>query len=101
MSRTDNTKPLWVRLREHAPLELHDHRWGDCDLPPAPTREEPTTRCRWAHPESMLFRHGCCAGCQKRGCTAEWQSFKDEANGKRRRKDRLLSLRSVREANAR
>ncbi|MEU3310817.1 hypothetical protein [Nocardiopsis sp. NPDC006832] len=101
MSRTDKTKPLWVRRREHAPTAMHDHRWGDCDLPPAPTREEPTTRCRWEHPDSMLFRRGCCAGCHKRGCTAEWQAFNKDGNRKRRHRDRLLTLRSVREANTR
>ncbi|WP_432144441.1 hypothetical protein [Streptomyces sp. bgisy084] len=38
MSRTDKTKPLWVRHVEHHPRPLHDHRYGACDLPPHPTQ---------------------------------------------------------------
>ncbi|SIO88617.1 hypothetical protein BQ8420_19470 [Nocardiopsis sp. JB363] len=49
----------------------------------------------------MLFRRGCCAGCHKRGCTTEWQAFNKEGNRKRRHRDRLLTLRSVHEANTR
>ncbi|MFJ9557545.1 hypothetical protein ACIRPH_27365 [Nocardiopsis sp. NPDC101807] len=101
MSRTDKTKPLWVRQREHGPVAVHDHTRGDCDLPPAPTREEPGTRCRWEHPDAMLFRHGCCAGCHKRACTASWQAYNKAGNRKRRHRDRLLTLRRVREANTR
>ncbi|MEU0241692.1 hypothetical protein ABZ234_28730 [Nocardiopsis sp. NPDC006198] len=101
MSRTDKTKPLWVRQREHGPVAVHDHTRGDCDLPAAPTREEPGTRCRWEHPDVMLFRHGCCAGCHKRACTAEWQAYTRAGNRRRRHRDRLLTLRRVREANTR
>lgn len=31
MSRTDKTRPYWVKLQEH-PVEHHDHRDGVCDL---------------------------------------------------------------------
>lgn len=101
MSRTDKTDPLWVRLREHDPIAVHDHTRGACDLPPAPTREEPATRCRWERPEAVLFRHGCCSGCQRRGCTAQWREYTRSANRRRRHRDRILTLRWVREADSR
>ncbi|KAA8888773.1 hypothetical protein F3087_07080 [Nocardia colli] len=28
MSRTDRTKPLWVRFAEHNPRPVHGHRYG-------------------------------------------------------------------------
>lgn len=31
MSRTDKTRPTFVKLREHT-VEVHDHRNGMCDL---------------------------------------------------------------------
>ncbi|WP_030370450.1 hypothetical protein [Streptomyces rimosus] len=84
MSRTDKTKPLWVRHAEHGPRPLHDHRYGPCDLPPHPTREAAGTRCRWEHPGTLLLGHTCCAGCQRRGCTKEWQGYVRSANRKTR-----------------
>ncbi|GAA2096487.1 hypothetical protein GCM10009801_66130 [Streptomyces albiaxialis] len=95
MSRTDNTKPLWVRSREHDPRPVHDHRFGPCDLPPRPTRETTDTRCQWEHPESMLFgRATCCAGCNKRSCYKEWQDMVRSEN----RKDRHGARRAAHEA---
>ncbi|QDQ15020.1 hypothetical protein [Streptomyces spectabilis] len=73
MSRTDKTKPLWVRHREHRPRPVHDHRAGPCDLPPGPTRAEPGTRCRWESPGALLFDRTCCSGCGMRGCVTERQ----------------------------
>ncbi|RSO12171.1 hypothetical protein DMH18_06625 [Streptomyces sp. WAC 06783] len=88
MSRTDKTKPLWVRHAEHGPRPLHDHRYGPCDLPPHPTREAADTRCRWEHPGTLLLGHTCCAGCQRRGCTKEWQAYVRSANRKTRHEAR-------------
>ncbi|NJQ00372.1 hypothetical protein [Streptomyces zingiberis] len=68
MSRTDRTKPLWVRHAEHDPRPVHDHRFGPCDLPPRPAREETGTRCRRQRPDALLFGHTCCSGCTRRGC---------------------------------
>lgn len=84
MSRTDRTKPLWVRHAEHDPRPVHDHRHGDCDLPPKPAREDADTRCRWEHPETLLFRHTCCSGCSRRGCVKEWQQMVKSSNRRER-----------------
>ncbi|WP_017594982.1 hypothetical protein [Nocardiopsis potens] len=93
MSRTDNTKPLWVRQIEHGPRPLHDHRYGPCDLPPGPTRETPGTRCRWEDPGVMLG-WSCCAGCNRRSCTREWQRMVRAEN----RRERYAGRREARRA---
>jgi hypothetical protein len=84
MSRTDKTKPLWVRHIEHNPRPAHDHRFGPCDLPPTPTRDTPDTRCRWEHPSTLLFGGTCCAGCNARGCIKERQTMNTTTNRKSR-----------------
>lgn len=84
MSRTDKTKPLWVRYAEHGPRPVHDHRDGACDLPPRPGREETGTRCRWEHPDALLFRRTCCSGCSRRGCVGERQRMTKAANRRER-----------------
>jgi hypothetical protein len=33
MSRTDNHRPYWLRAEDAGPVECHDHRFGECDLP--------------------------------------------------------------------
>ncbi|GLU46285.1 hypothetical protein [Nocardiopsis ansamitocini] len=101
MSRTDKSKPLWVRQREHGAVPVHDHRFGTCDLPPQPLREDASTRCRWESPEALLMGHECCSGCHKRGCTAEWQAYNRTANRRRRHADRLRTHQWVRKANTR
>jgi hypothetical protein len=83
MSRTDKTKPLWVRHVEHAPHPIHDHRLGSCDLPPAPTREATDTYCHW-QPGIHLYTGTCCAGCNVRGCVKERQGMHAEANRRAR-----------------
>ncbi|KOT95762.1 hypothetical protein ADK86_17230 [Streptomyces sp. NRRL F-5755] len=95
MSRTDKTKPLWVRHAEHSPRPVHDHRYGPCDLPPHPTREAAATRCRWEHPGALLFGHTCCAGCQRRGCTKEWQGYVRSGNRRTRHMARREARRYV------
>ncbi|WP_067966081.1 hypothetical protein [Nocardiopsis trehalosi] len=92
MSRTDNTKPLWVRHAEHDPRPIHDHRYGDCDLPPRPERDAPDTRCRWEPPGAHIFFGTCCAGCQIRSHRAEWQEIVRAAN----RRDRYAARRETR-----
>lgn len=83
MSRTDKTKPLWVRFAEHHPRPVHDHRHGSCDLPPAPTPQDTHTRCRW-YPDTLLFGRTCCSGCMRRTCTKERQGMNRTANRKER-----------------
>ncbi|WP_240969092.1 hypothetical protein [Streptomyces sp. HNM0575] len=91
MSRTDKTKPLWVRHAEHAPRPVHDHRFGDCDLPPRPAREQGGTRCRWEHPDALLFTRSCCSGCNRRGCVKEWQRMVKASNRRERYEGRRES----------
>lgn len=64
MSRTDKTKPFWVKLR-HRDLwvvDEHDHRDGVCNLPAAPEVASygPGHRfdCRWEFRYSGT--HVCC-----------------------------------------
>ncbi len=92
MSRTDRTKPLWVRHTEHHPRPVHDHRDGACDLPPRPTREPADTRCRWEGPAAQLFFGTCCAGCKMRSHIREWQLMVKLSN----RKDRYAARREAR-----
>ncbi|MEV5598462.1 hypothetical protein [Streptomyces sp. NPDC052496] len=92
MSRTDKTKPLWVRHAEHGPRPVHDHRYGPCDLPPHPTREPAATRCRWEDPGMLLFGRTCCAGCPKRRCVKEWQGLVKAGN----RRDRYAARQAAR-----
>ncbi len=84
MSRTDKTKPLWVRYAEHNPRPIHDHRHGDCDLPTTPTQDATNTRCQWGNPYALVFSHTCCSGCQRRTCAKEWRGFLKAANRKER-----------------
>ncbi|MDQ0938703.1 hypothetical protein [Streptomyces sp. V1I1] len=89
MSRTDRTKPLWVRLAEHNPRPVHDHRYGACDLPPNPTWEDADTRCQWEH---SGFGHTCCSGPSGRAAKKEW----GEMNRARNRKERYAGRREAR-----
>jgi hypothetical protein len=85
MSRTDKTKPLWVRYTEHNPRPVHDHRYGACDLPPIPTREDPGTRCRWEDPAMQLLSgRNCCSGCKVRSHIKERQQGVRNSNRKER-----------------
>ncbi|WP_148588217.1 hypothetical protein [Streptomyces sp. WAC01526] len=84
MSRTDKTKPLWVRHAEHNPRPVHDHRYGACDLPPHPAQEDADTRCRWEDPGMQLLGRTCCAGCNDRSCVKEWQEMVRAGNRKER-----------------
>ncbi|RLU79721.1 hypothetical protein CTZ27_36435 [Streptomyces griseocarneus] len=98
MSRTDKTKPLWVRHKEHRPRPVHDHRDGSCDLPPHPMREDTGTRCRWEHPGTLLFGHTCCSGCGARGCVKERRQESRDSNRKERYAGRREALRRGAEA---
>ncbi|GAT04458.1 hypothetical protein [Mycolicibacterium fortuitum] len=71
MSRTDKTKPFWVKLMhgDLATEEQHNHTDGTCDLPPiedATAFTYCTTQCRRA----FVFtgtRVCCCKLCQDHG----------------------------------
>ena len=95
MSRTDKTKPLWVRHLEHNPRPIHDHRFGPCDLPPL-TREVGDTRCHW-EPGTHFYTGTCCAGCNVRSCNKERQAMNTTANRKSRHAARQEARRYTRE----
>ncbi|AOS64249.1 hypothetical protein [Actinoalloteichus hymeniacidonis] len=96
MSRTDKTKPRFVRFREHNPRPVHDHRFGVCDLPTSPAREESDTRCRWV---DFAIRVGCCQGCKIRSHIKERQEWIREANRRQRYAGRRTARRHAAEAN--
>ncbi|MEU8995776.1 hypothetical protein ACGFSD_13315 [Streptomyces caniferus] len=96
MSRTDKTKPLWVRHAEHHPRPVHDHRYGACDLPPHPARETAPTRCRWEDPaRQLLFGGTCCAGCKVRSHIKERQEWARAGNRRERYAGRQEARRSA------
>ncbi|GAO08002.1 hypothetical protein NCG97_35245 [Streptomyces lydicamycinicus] len=95
MSRTDKTKPLWVRHAEHHPRPVHDHRYGACDLPPHPAQEDTDTRCRWEDPGMLLLGRTCCAGCNVRACIKERQQMVKADNRKERYAGRRTARRFV------
>ncbi|MFD4114306.1 hypothetical protein ACFWSJ_12705 [Streptomyces niveus] len=94
MSRTDKTKPPWVRHAEHHPLPVHDHRHGPCDLPTGPVRDETDTRCRWALTLGALIARPCCAGCKVRSHIKERQEWARAGNRKERYAGRREARRS-------
>jgi hypothetical protein len=69
MSKTDKTKPYWVKVAEHDPVARHNHAGRACDLPPSPY-DEPRhkwTGCYWD--DVYLMHASCCRpGCSCRDC---------------------------------
>jgi hypothetical protein len=69
VSKTDKTKPYWVRVAEHHPRQNHDHGTGVCDLPPSPYDDEAQSyrrNCRW---EAQDLHATCCLGCSCSLCS--------------------------------
>ncbi len=89
MSRTDKTKPMWVRIAEHHPVEDHDHRAGICDLPSTPYEEADLPwsahHCRWTYSTTDL--NGCCFGCNCSTCNPDKSA--------RRRRERYDAKRQI------
>ncbi len=92
MSRTDRTKPLWVRCAEHSLRAAHDHRHGSCDLPPNPTREDTDTRCQW---EYSWIGRTCCSGPNGRAAKMESGRMNKADNRKERHAARREARRSA------
>jgi hypothetical protein len=85
LSRTDKTKPFWVKLahRDLSMVEVHDHTNGPCDLPDpfdAFAFRYRTTRCRREFFETDT-RVCCCPVCH----AAE---YPDRTETQRRRRER-------------
>ena len=90
MSKTDKTRPWWVQMTDATGLTckpIHDHRFGPCTLPAAPTSERALLGARRA-------------GCYWGG-TAWYWTRRPESHGYRewsdiRRQDRRRSRHQAR-----
>ncbi|MCP2096180.1 MULTISPECIES: hypothetical protein [Actinosynnema] len=93
MSKTDKTRPWWVRLGD-APMSscvpVHDHRFGGCTLPAEITADTicapGVTGCHWVVSASHGWRR-----CRRNGCR-EWSLVCRED----RRRDRHDARRALR-----
>ena len=94
MSRTDKTRPRWVRMAETpgvTSVPVHDHRFGPCTLPDmisadTTATDTPRGRCYWAHGGYHVL------GCDGGSCSRERQVYRREAN----RRDRYRARRELR-----
>jgi hypothetical protein len=84
LSRTDKTKPFWVKLAhgDLAVIELHDHRAGSCDLPAHIDRRwgRKTRGCRYEFHYTGT-RVCCCPMCHS-------TNYPDRSEQQRRRRER-------------
>ena len=70
MSRTDKTRPWWVRLADRPGVTyvaVHDHRFGECTLADEITPETASLNraergCHWAATDHFLFDLGGVSG---------------------------------------
>ncbi|MEV0201038.1 hypothetical protein [Nonomuraea sp. NPDC050691] len=94
MSKTDRTRPWWVRLAD-TPMTtcvpVHDHRFGPCTLPDeiSAGSASPSRRagaCFWGSPAHYVL------GCLTRGGNREWYHFRRET----RRRSRHQARRELR-----
>ncbi|MEV1167631.1 hypothetical protein [Nonomuraea sp. NPDC049784] len=94
MSKTDKTRPWWVRMAD-APmmtcLPVHDHRFGLCTLSDEITADSAsmshrTSGCYWGATDHYLF------GCGSLGGGREWHHFRREE----RRRSRHQARRELR-----
>lgn len=94
MSRTDKTRPLWVKVADHPRFLTgwHDHREGPCDLPTTPSFEGwrvTGQRCTWvpSTASNVEPEHRCgCALCSGQ----EWRRSerrKERRQGRRYARD--------------
>jgi hypothetical protein len=97
MSRTDKTRPWWVRLAD-APMvtyrPVHDHRFGGCTLPDEITADTASLswrrgRCYWGATDYYLF------GCGSISGGREWYHFRREER-RRSRHEARRELRAYR-----
>jgi hypothetical protein len=96
MSKTDKTRPWWVQMAD-APMvackPAHDHRFGECTLPP---EIDPGTAslggrrpgCHWVGTASYWYRR-----CESRGYR-EW-SWMRRQDRRRERHEARRALRSA------
>lgn len=97
MSKTDKTRPWWVRASERAMVTcvpVHHHEDGVCDLPEDPAEGMGPLRnaCYWTASDAMMYGRGNGCGCAM--CTNQWERRVD------RRRERRDGRRRVRDAEA-
>jgi hypothetical protein len=96
MSRTDKTKPWWVRVNEHNPRADHDHRNGICDLPESALSQHNNfqwnrSQCHWSDHE--IIYGNCCAGC---GCVHCRDAYSHRRSVRTERHSTKQALRAMR-----
>ncbi|MEO3788611.1 hypothetical protein ABGB14_00260 [Nonomuraea sp. B10E15] len=96
MSKTDKTRPWWVRMADAPPMTgvpVHDHRFGPCTLPDEITADSANWRrggCYWGAPGyHVLVR-------ETKGGNREWYYFRREE----RRRSRHQARRELRDYRA-
>lgn len=106
MSKTDKTRPLAVKAMDtpNGIVARHDHRTGECDLPPRPTSPleclwgNRETRCDWAASMEFLNSAAGHCGCSKCGKRKDvwYQQQKAAARTRHRRTehDALVAART-------
>jgi hypothetical protein len=100
MSKTDKTRPWWVRMGEMPMVTcvpVHDHRQGPCTLPDEITpqsadRGRRPSGCHWRATDRFLFEGGGWAGDGSR----EWNFFR-RAERRRSRHQARRALRALRD----
>jgi hypothetical protein len=94
MSKTDKTRPRWVRMAETLGLTgipVHDHRFGPCTLPDGISADAVTASA----PRGRCYRAGGgyhVLGCDGGSCSRERQFRRREAD----RRDRYRVRRELR-----
>jgi hypothetical protein len=89
MSKTDKTRPWWVRIADTPMLTcapVHDHRFGPCTLPDEITVDSapvnyPTGGCHWRATDRYVWEGGVSGG-------REWYYFRREERRRSRRQAR-------------
>ncbi|GAA1654621.1 hypothetical protein [Actinoplanes couchii] len=87
MSRTDQTRPLWVRMAEKPGvtcIPVHDHRFGPCTLPERITADMPSGNCYWGRAGYHVVK------CDGGSCSRERQVWRQEANRRDRHQVRRM-----------
>lgn len=90
MSKTDKTRPWWVRLADQPMITSkprHDHRHGPCTLPDELTRDTVAldrhrTGCHWSSSPLYII------GNLTRGGFLEWSAYCRETRRRSRRQAR-------------
>jgi hypothetical protein len=89
MSKTDKTRPRWVRMADVpgvTSVPVHDHRFGPCTLPDRISADAPRAGCYWRGGGGHALK------CDGGRCTRERRVWRRQAN----RRDRHRTVRALR-----